>query len=105
MSIEETELVVSGFNPPEPTIVTHHIGDVTCILMVPEGCPVPDVELYVHTPHTTADERAAAVVDLGLADHPTKYGRESQWRAHAYGSPVRAYVFLLPDDAHAQVKA
>ena len=106
MSIEETELVVSGFNPPEPQIVTHHIGDVTCILMVPDGCPVPQVELYVHTHNTTAGERARAVDALGLADRPTLSGNGSHWRSHGTSlAPARATVFLRDGDEDARVTA
>jgi hypothetical protein len=89
----------------EPQIITHHIGDVTCILMVPADCPIPEVELYVHTYSTTPDERTVAVDALGLGSRPTQQGSSSMWRAGAMGQGYRATVFLLPGDEDAQVAA
>jgi hypothetical protein len=85
--------------PPEvaePTIVTHHIGDVTCILMVPAGCPVPHVALTVYPSSTTSDERVAAVDALELWC-PAKHRDGVIWRDRETEG-YRATVFLRADD-------
>lgn len=84
-------------------VVTHHVGDVTCILMVPAGCPVPHVALTVHAHATTPDERAAAVGALELWC-PTKRSNDTHWRERE-ADGYRATVFLLADDPDAQVIA
>lgn len=102
MNVEEFDATIEY--TADPKIVTHHIGDVTCILMVPADCPVPQVALYVHTPETTPDERAVAVSALGLGSRPTKQSKESIWR-QSDGDAWRAVVFMLPGDEDAQVAA
>jgi hypothetical protein len=88
---------------PPPQIVTHHIGDVTCILMVPADCPVPHVSLSVY-PHGTPDERAVAVSALGLSGVTTRSRKGSIWRDRETDG-WRATVFMLPGDEDAQVAA
>ena len=92
MSVEET------------AIVTHHIGDVTCILMVPDGCPVPHVDLTIYPTSTTPDERATAVRTRDLAGTLTSEREGTQWR-HRETERWRATVFLRAGDEHAQVEA
>jgi len=103
MSAEEFDATIEY--TADPKVFTHHIGDVTCVLMVPAGCPVPEVDLYVHTHSTTPDERAVAVDALGLGSQLTKWGSEAIWRNRTFGTAVRATVFLLPSDEDAQVAA
>jgi hypothetical protein len=88
----------------EPQIVTHHVGDVTCILMVPAGCPIPHVTLNVHAHGTTADQRRVAVEALGLGWRPVSERRGIRWR-QCESDAYRATVFLHPDDPDAQVPA
>ena len=87
----------------EKRVVIHHIGDLTCVLMVPDGCPTPHVALSVYT-HGTADERAAAVRAMGLAAQPVSERDDTQWRHHETDQ-WRATVFLLDGDEHARVAA
>ena len=88
----------------DPRVVIYHIGDVTCVLMVPDGCPTPHVDLTIYTTSTTPDERATAVRTLDLAGTLTSEREGTQWR-HRETERWRATVFLRAGDEHAQVAA
>ena len=106
MTATDAELDVSAGEDTiaaEKRVVIHHIGDLTCVLMVPEGCPTPHVALTVYT-HGTADERAAAVRAMGLAGRPVSERDATQWRQHETDK-WRATVFLRDGDEHARVTA
>ncbi len=88
-------------------LVTMQIGDVTVVLNLPAGCPVPDVNLYVHAVYTTAAERAAALFafDAGNAGiqlcDPT--ATNCWWNVDTDG--CCATVFLADEDVTSETRA
>jgi hypothetical protein len=82
---------------PDQQVVTRTIGDVHVTLAVPAGCPIPTIELAVHTASCDDDARAAALTAFAMTDdHLTGYGG-SLWCARWIGDgqvEVRANVFL-----------
>lgn len=84
-------------------LVCWEIGDVQVTLRLPEGCPVPTVDLNVHTAHMDDDAREAALTAFGLTDEHLKGHGDSMWCTREVDDGtvrVKATVFL-PDGATA----
>jgi hypothetical protein len=82
---------------PDQQVVTRTIGDVHVTLALPAGCPIPTIELAVHSHVADDDAREAALTAFGMTDDDLTAFGSSMWCARQINDgqvEVRANVFL-----------
>ena len=82
-------------HPPQKQVITHMIGDITVIVMLPQGCPQPHVELTFHRYGVTDATLAAALDAVALTHAAVKEHDDTRWKQA--GTPdggMTATVFL-----------
>jgi hypothetical protein len=83
---------------PDQQVVTRTIGDVAITLALPADCPIPTIDLSVHTATNADDDaREAALAAFGMTDDDLKGHGQALWCARRIDDgqvEVRAQVFL-----------
>ncbi len=80
-------------DPPQKQVITHMIGDVTVVLLLPQGCPQPQIELNFHRRSPAEATAARDALDLDLA--PLEQRDGTRWyQGTTDGGQMTATVFL-----------